>query len=201
MTRRFIAFILILTAAVMLLFSGCAEQQSFESSLQDWTTQEEFQEKYVQIMDKLGLLVFEGYDGDSKTVKLDEGVEIFEEDLKLNLHVYELDWEVIDAPTAEEIEPLYSNYNDEVYQRFYKFYRWYRRANGKSMCDYYESGILTALTLYKDENGHNYNNIESWSELTTEDKIEFEAYVQENPDYSETGTSYKKLLHWLGVEK
>ena len=196
MTRWLIAFILtgITVLAAVVPLSACATPAQ---------TQEEFQTKFVEMLKELDIFVTpesREYLPTSKIVTLDEGIEMYEDELIINMHVYELSHKPdIAPPTAEEIESLYTKYDDEIYQRFEPFYNWYTKV-GSWMRDGYEKGIITADVIYWKENGH-YFFTTDYFEWTREEKFELEEYVIENPDYEETEPNYKLLLSWLGLDK
>ena len=197
MTRRIAAFILtcitVLAAAVSL--SACATPAQ---------TQEEFQTKFVDMLKELDVFVTpenQDHTPISKIVTLDEGIEIYEDELIINMHVYELSHKPdIAPPTAEEIESLYTKYDDEIYQRFEPFYNWYTD-DGSWMRDGYESGLIIANGLYKEMNGKFFFDTSEWKQWTREKKFELEEYVNINPDYEETSSNYRLLLAWLGLDK
>ncbi len=179
------------------MLSACA------TPVESVQTQENFKTEFLKMLKKDDVLVNPDIDYkiDYKKVSLGDGVEIFEEDLKMDLHVYDLDWEVIDVPTAEEIESLYNKYDDEIFEKFNEFYEWYRMNGGEVACFDYENALLEASINYRKEYGYEFNQINSWNDWTVNDFIDLESYVKENPDYSETSGAYKRLLKWLRVEK
>ena len=200
MTRRMTAFILtcIAVLATAVPLSACAKPA--ESAQK----QEEFQTKFVEMLKEIDVFVTpesREYLPNSKIVKLDEGIEMYEDELIINMHVYELSHKPdIAPPTAEEIESLYTKYDDEIYQRFEPFYNWYTD-DGSWMRDAYESGLIIANGLYKEKNGYNFTDQKKWRQVTRDEKNELEEFVIENPNYEETFGDYKLLLKWLGLEK
>ena len=198
MTRRMTAFILtcltVLAAAVSL--SACAPQPA--------QTQEEFRTEFVDMLKELDIFVTpesREYLPTSKIVTLDEGIEMYEDELIINMHVYELSHKPdIAPPTAEEIESLYTKYDYEIYQRLEPFYNWYTD-NGSWVRSTYESALIIANVTYKDKNGHYFFNTTDWRQWTREERFELEKYVKNNPDYNETHNAYKALLQWIGLEK
>ncbi len=195
MTKRLTTIILtcITVLATAVPLSACAPQPA--------ETQEEFRAEYIDMLKRTNVLVNPDIDYriESKKVSLGEGIEIFEEDLKVYLHVYNLDWEVKDVPTAKDIESLYNKYNDEIFNKLKEFYEWYRTNGGEVACLDYESALLKASMNYRELHGTGFNNLPTWIDFTAEDKFELESYIKENPDYSETSSAYKRLLKWLGV--
>ena len=199
MTRRMTAFILtcITVLAAVVPLSACAPQP-----IESAPTQEEIQAEFIEIMRYMGLYLPPDYESKHERpykVKVAEGVEIYEEDLKVYLHVYELDTDFENIPTAEEVEGLYNEYEQVTYVKFLQFYDWYRN-NGGAACDDYLEAMLHIDLRYTEEQGSYFKNIQSWSDYTVEDFIDLESYVKENPDYTETNYAYKRLLKWLGLE-
>ncbi len=199
MTRRMTAFILtcitVLVAVVPL--TACTPQTAEPAP-----TQEEIQAEFIEIMRYMGLLIPPGSESEfenNEIVKVAEGVLIYGKNLEIFLHVYELDTDFENIPTAEEVEGLYNQYDQVTYEKYYQFYDWYRN-NGGAACDAYLDGMFIAYMNYKDEYGVDYKNC-SWSDYTVANFIDFETYVKENPDYAETNYAYKRLLKWLGLEK
>ena len=197
MTRRMTAFILtcITVLAAVVPLSACATPAQ---------TQEEFRAEFVDMLKELDIFVTpesREYLPTSKIVTLDEGIEMYEDELIINMHVYELSHKPdIAPPTAEEIESLYVKYDDEIYQRFEPFYNWYTNV-GSWMRDAYESGLIIANGLYKEKNGYNFTDQKKWRQVTRDEKNKLEEFVIENPNYEETFGDYKLLLIWLGLEK
>ncbi len=199
MTRRLITFILtcITVLAAVVPMSACAKPA--ESAQK----QEEFQTKFVEMLKEIDVFVTpesREYLPNSKIVKLDEGIEMYEDELIINMHVYEISHSSeISLPTAEEIESLYTEYDNEIYQRFEPFYNWYTDV-GSWVRDTYEKGMIAANITYKHENGDLCTKTD-YFEWTKEERFELEDFVKNNPDYNETDSAYQVLLKWLGVEK
>ena len=197
MTRRMTAFILtcITVLAAIVPLSACATPAQ---------TQEEFRTEFVEMLKELDVVVTpenKEHTPISKIVKLDEGVEIYEDELIIDMHVYELSHKPdIAPPTAQEIESLYTKYDDDIYNRFEPFYNWYS-ANGNWIRDGYESGLIAANSAYWERNGYYFFDTTDWSQWTREKKFELEKYVKENPDYEQTSSKYRLLLALLGLDK
>ena len=196
MTRRSTAFILtcITVLAAVVPLSACATLAQ---------TQEEIQAEFIEIMRYMGLYVPPDYVNElenTDVVEVAEGIIIYEENLRIYLHVYSLDTGIENIPTAEEVEGLYNQYDQVTYEKYYQFYDWYRN-NGGAACDAYLDGMFIAYMNYKDKFGIDYKDIDTWNDFKFEDFIDFETYVKENPDYTETNYAYKRLLKWLGLEK
>ena len=200
MTRRITAFILtcIIVLVAVVPLSACAKPA--ESA----QTQEEFQTEFVEMLKELDVFVYPEdteYLTASKIVNLGDGVEIFEDDLMVALHVYELSYKPESMPpSAEEIESLYIEYNDEIYNRLQPFYVWYTRIGAKT-CSLYYRALMTGNLLYKDKQGYKLIDKEKLSQVTIDEKYKLEEYIKENPDYMETDPNYLLLLKWLGLEK
>ncbi len=180
------------------LLYGC--QKPAESA----QSQEEFQTEFVEMLKELDVFVTpesREYLPNSKIVTLEEGVEIYEDELIINMHVYEISQSSeVSPPTVEEIENLYTEYNDRIYKQFYPFYNWYTDV-GSSVRSTYESALIIANGTYKDKNGHYFFQQTDWRQWTREERFELEEYVKNNPDYNEMDSAYQVLLKWLGVEK
>ena len=200
MTRRSTAFILtcITVLAAVVPLSACAPQP-----VESAQTQEEFQAEYLKKMERMLLYIPPDVDPDLRAkferTLIADGVEILENDLRLSLHVYELDSREENVPTAKEVIGLYFTYDDIMYERFNKFYEWYMNY-GDHTCQDYKDALRQAYYYYHEKNGAYFRDTD-WSDYTLEDLFELEAYVKENPDYSIKESSYNQLLKWLGVKK
>ena len=158
--------------------------------------------EYIEMLDYMLLYVDPDFDyEDTKPyrTKLDEGVEIFEEDLETLLHVYAMDKKLKDPPTAEAVKSLYYQYDEDIYQKFYVFYRWYCHYDLYIHVDY-RNAIHIGTSQYLRQHGESLIKKE-WSHYTLEDFMRIEEYIKENPDFSQTSNNYRRLLKWLGVER
>ena len=192
-----LTLVILIIICIFTLF-GCAKPA--ESA----QTQEEFRAEFVEMLKELDVYVYPEdteYLTASKIVNLGDGVEIFEDDLMVALHVYELSYKPdVAPPSAEEIENLYTEYNDRIYKKFHRFYVWYSRI-GSGTCSLYNRALMIADIIYKDIYGHEITENKKWSKVTKDEKYKLEEFVKENPDYNETDDNYKLLLKWLGLEK
>ena len=155
--------------------------------------------EYIEMLDEMLLYFDPDFDyGDTKPyrTKLDEGVEIFEEDLKIMLHIYAMVAKPEDPPTAEEVKSLYYQYDEDIYQKFYTFYRWY----DGYLYTVYHFAMNISASQYSDQFGEPLID-KRWGQYTFEDFLKLEEYVKENSDFSETSNDYKWLLKWLDVER
>jgi len=188
-------FVILLCSIVMLISSTGCEKTIPEPTQQ---TQEEFQ---VEFTNKLSRLTLYGTINNSNRIKMfDENNGIFIEKLKLMLHAHNLSGGTEIFPTVEQIYQLYFEYDENIYNGFLDFYKWYWEEGGRRVFDIYHSGTLQASRQYKMNNDPNRMNVE-YSEMTAEDFYEFENYIRENPDFTIEGTDYIQLLEWLGVER
>ena len=200
MHKRIIIYIILITVIFLGAF-GCQKKEDVP------LTQEEFQAEYIEMLNGIGLYVHQGREPLFPDVSIKiletklrvaDGVEILEDLLKVYLHVYTLDTKAEDAPTVQEMAALYHQYDEEVYQRFYKLFRWYM-GGGNYYYNQYDEALFFVHWDYSHEHGENFNNIE-WGDLTAKDMFELEGYTKENPNFKKTNRAYKKLLYWLGIE-
>ena len=188
----------------MLLFCavlvGCQKEEDIP------LTQEEFQAEYIAMLKAMGLYVHVGrkplFLDRKKNVILDtkllvaDDVEIRGELLKIHLQVYTLDTKAQDAPTVEEIAELYHHYDEDVYQRFYKLYRWF--LGGEYYSRQYQDALYVDWGYWRDR-GENFNNLE-WRDMTAEDLFELENFIKENPNFEDQISAHKIVYRWLGIE-
>ena len=201
MHKRIIIYIILITA---ILFGalGCQKEDILP-------TQEEFQAEYIDMLNAMGLHVHPDDDeplfSDSPPnkiwearLRLADGIEIYEDILKVKLHVYTLVTKDQGVPSVEEMADLYHQYDEDVYQRFYKCYVWYAEVGS---FDYrqYDDALSIVHWDYRHDHGENFNNTE-WDDMTAEDVFELENYIKENPNFKKTNRAYNNLLYWLGIE-
>ena len=200
MHRRIVIYIILIT---VIFFGALGCQKEEDAPL----TQEEFQAEYIEMLNGMGLYFHPDYklfsDRKRNTIldsklRVADGVEIREELLKIHLHVYTLDTKAEDAPMVEELADLYHQYDEEVYQRFYKLFRWYL-GGGNFYYNQYDDALFFVYLDYRVEHGESFNNIE-WGDMTAEDMFEMEGYIKENPNFEKQNSAYKKLMYWLGIE-
>jgi len=192
MKKRIMLIFCALTIFVSL--TGCGE--TIPEPTQQ--TQEEFQ---VEFMEKLSRLALYSKLEDSSLVKrFDENNSIYIEKLKLMLHAHDLSGGTKTFPTVDQLYHLYFEYDEEIYNGFLKFYKWYWEEGGERICDIYNEGMLQASRHYKMNNDPNRLGV-VYSEMTAEDFYEFEDYIRKNPDFTIESSSYIQLLEWLGVER
>ena len=134
---------------------------------------------------------------DTKLLVADD-VEIRGELLKIHLQVYTLDTKAQDAPTVEEMADLYHQYDEEVYQRFYEFFRWYLE---RGHYDYrqYDDALSIVHWDYWHDHSENFDNTE-WDDMTAEDLFELENFIKENPNFEDQISAHKIVYRWLGIE-
>ena len=194
--------IFILITAIFFGTFGCQKEESVP------LTQEEFQAEYIRMFKVMGIYVppnDKPLFSDSPPIKIREarlhladGIEIYEDILKVKLHVYTLVTEDQDVPAVEEMADLYYQYDEEVYQKIYKCYVWYAEAGSY---DYrqYDEALSIIHWDYRHDYGKNFNNTE-WDDMTAEDMFELENYIKENPNFKKTNRAYNNLLYWLGID-
>jgi len=180
--------------AIFVSLTGCGE--TIPEPTQQ--TQEEFQ---VEFTKKLSELTVYATKKDSARIKMfDENNGIYIEKLKLMLHAHDLSGGTETFPTVDQICQLYFEYDEDIYNGFLKFYKWYWEEGGERICDIYDGGMLQASRHYKMNNDPNRSGV-VYSEMTAEDFYEFENYIRKNPDFTIESSSYIQLLEWLGVER
>ena len=115
MRKRSITLLVSIVLLLCAVLAGCSEEEP---------TQEEFKVEYIDIIKKLDIFVFSKDDTLASNIKitLDKNVEIYEEDLKVKLHVYELSSGSQNGPSAEEVKSLYYEYDKDNYQKLQDFF-------------------------------------------------------------------------------
>jgi len=196
--RRYIIILLF----VSIFFSGCKNTSKEKLEM----TQEEFQLKYLEMLDNMGVLANENTR--SPKIFIKENIYIRETDLKATLHIYAwLGDNKGTLPSVEEIlledeaVSLYSNYDEKTLGKFEKLYEWYTKNGGEKLCEIYSSGIYDAYLLYLNNTGNEINNKTIPSQLTFEDYLDLESYMKGNPNCDNASKNYIQLLEWLGVER
>jgi len=188
-------FVVVICFIVMILSLPSCEEKIPEPTQQ---TQEEFQ---VEFTKKLSELTVYATRKDSDRIKMfDEDNGIYIEELKLMLHAHDLSGGTKTFPTVDQICQLYFEYDENTYNGFLDFYKWYWEEGGRYFWGVYNEGILQASRHYKMNNDPNRIGV-VYSEMTAEDYYEFEDYIRQNPDFTITIDDYIQLLEWLGVER
>ena len=156
---------------------------------------------YIEMLKEMLLFVRTDmeYNARPYKTKLDEGVEIFEEDLKILLHVYDMDVKPEELPTAEEVKELYYQYDEDVNKKLYKFYSWYTHYDFY-IHHIYRLAMNIGNSHYLKKHGEPLIK-KDWDHFTLEDFLKLEEYIKENPDFSQTDNDYRRLLKWLDVER
>ncbi len=147
MARRFIAFIFVFAAVILL--SACAK--TAESA----QTQEEFQADLLERLKLADVLADPNneYEKDEKKANLGDGIEIYVDKLKLNLHIYSLIAKTDYAPTVEEVINLYQKYDEGIYKRFYDFFFWYGSYGRETVRDYKDALEDAYIDAYMEKEG------------------------------------------------
>ena len=182
--RRMTAFIItcitVLAAAVPL--SACATPAQ---------TQEEFRAQYLNRLKLADVLANPDneYMKDEQTASLGDGIEIYVDILKLNLHIYSLVAKTDYAPTVEEVISLYKNYDEGINNRFYDFFFWYG-GNGRETVRDYKDAIEDAyIDVYMEKDGLDTIPVDVLErlmdesrELTYDEMLELEKYFPKDWD-------------------
>ena len=188
MTRRITAFILIcitvLAAAASL--SACAPQPAEPAQ-----TQEEFRAEFIERLKNADVLADPNneYEKDEKKASLGDGIEIYVDKLKLNLHIYSLIAETDYAPTVEEVIGLYQNYDEEINNKFYDFFFWYGSFGRETVRDYKDAIENAYLDAYMEKEGLDVVSFDVLEKLTKESRelsydemLELEKYFPKDWD-------------------
>ena len=192
--KRIISWFLILVCfSSVLLTTGC--QNSF--------SQEEFRVEYIEKLDKMrvkkntteelpdSVLLHCGVIADELT--------IFSGTLELYLHCYEIWKPDCEKITYDEIVSLYNSYDEDVYRRLDTFYCWLCFQNGFALVDYYRESMIKANEIYKEKFGESFFPDDRDSYWTLEQRISFEEFIRNNPDFM-PAEEYRKELSGLGIK-
>jgi hypothetical protein len=121
-------------------------------------------------------------------------LEINLERLALYSYCYRLFGKTSSIATKEDITKLYYSYSEELEKKFLNLYYWLMR-NGLSLCYSYEAALKVAKKAYEDNFGSYYMGKVQYDELTTNEKLELEQFVRDNPDFMPKEVNYYQLYN------
>ena len=159
--------------------------------------QEEYKMELLEQLDNICLLYRQDDPNaaDWPKVEIAPDVEIFHEELALYAHCFRLAGKTGSIATKEDIAKLYEAYDEELEEKFQNLYRWYRRANGKSFCMYYDVAISVAYRLYSQQYGPFNGKTSYMKEMLAVDKIALEQFVRDTPDFMPKEVYYDELYY------